>query len=87
MKKHIDRLSDEELQRAKDRMNLEADTRNAIIRKMNTGKDYVDMVLGYADTGINTYNKIAKIYNITSSGKESPMPVIGEGGGNKKKKK
>ena len=85
VKKHMDQLSDEDLIRARNRMNLENDARRAAISKMNAGKDYADFVLGYANTGIKAYNTVAKVYNATESGKKSPMTVI-EGGDKDKKK-
>ena len=77
IKKHITELSDDELRAVKDRYNLEGEARDAVIRKMNTGKAYADMVLGYAETGINGYNTFAKVRNAFASA-DDQYPIIGE---------
>lgn len=61
LKKHMDELSNDELKRAKERILLENDLRKESIRKMNAGKEYIDMVLGYANTGINAYDTVSNV--------------------------
>ena len=61
LKKHMDELSNDELRQAKDRMLLENDLRRESIRKLNAGKDYIDMVLGYAKTGISAYDTVSDV--------------------------
>lgn len=58
LKKHAHELSNEELKAAKDRLQLENDLRSQAIRKINAGKEYADMFLGYAKTGIDAYNTV-----------------------------
>ena len=63
LKKHASELTNEELRSARERLQLENDLRSQSIRKINAGKEYADMVLGYLNTGVNAYDTVSKIYN------------------------
>lgn len=84
--KNRDKFSDEEIQKALRRFDLEQRLRNVSKDKINSGKVYVDTFLGYADTGIRAYNTFARIYNTKKRSKTLPY-VPNAGQDNKKKKK
>ena len=82
IKKHLDEFTNDELREIKNRLNVESDYHDAYIRKINRGKNYVDAILGYAETGMKAYNTTAKIINLFSDA-DNQLPLIAE----KKKKK
>ena len=57
----------------------------------NRGKEYADTALGYVDSMINAYNKIAAISNAVSGEKNMPkvenVPIPGSSSSSNKKKK
>lgn len=82
IKKHLDEFTNDELREIKDRLNIESDYHDAYVRKINRGKNYVDAILGYAETGMKAYNTTARIINMFSDA-DNQLPLIGE----KKQKK
>ena len=85
LRKHMGDLTNDELKNARERLNLENNLRDENVRKLNTGKVYTDMVLGYLDSGIRAYNTVAKIYNVNAD-KDDRLPLIGENSKDDKKK-
>lgn len=61
VQKHYKELTNDELKKVTDRFTAENNLRRETIKKMNAGKEYVDMILGYTDTAINTYDKTMKV--------------------------
>lgn len=86
--KNADLFSDAELQKAYNRLMLEKNIANLAGSEISKGQKFVNNAIDFgkkandfADTGIKTYNNVAKIYNsLSNKGKEDPMPMIGEGG-------
>lgn len=90
--KYKGELSNQELQNAFTRLNLEANLRNLSQRETITNMDRIDKIMKnvktgteWAKIGTDTYNTFASIYNATSSGKNSPLTLVGKGDTNKKK--
>lgn len=84
-------LTNQELQNAVTRLNLETQLINLSKKEIQTKMDKVDSIMKtvktgteWAKIGTDTYNTFAKIYNATPEGKEKPLTIIGEG---EKKKK
>ncbi len=85
-------LTNQELQNACNRLNLEGQLRGMSQKEIKTAIDKFDGVMKTIKTGTewvkigtDTYNTIAAIYNATSSGKENPLTIVSKGGGEKKK--
>lgn len=70
LKKHAGELTNEELRAAKERIGLENDLRQQSIRKMNAGKEYIDLVLGYAKTGVDAFDTASGIYDRVKDAKK-----------------
>lgn len=92
--KYQGKLTNQELQNAYTRLNLESQLRNLSQREMKTAMDKVDSVMKNVKTGTewvkigtDTYNTFASIYNATSEGQKKPLTLVGKGGGEKKKDK
>lgn len=90
--KYQGELTNQELQNAFTRLNLEAQLRGLSQREIKTAIDKVDSIMKTVKTGTewvkigtDTYNTIAKIYNVTESGKSNPLTIVGSGGDGKKK--
>lgn len=85
-------LTNQELQNAVSRLNLESSLKNLSQREIKTTVDKFDKIMKTVKTGTewvkigtDTYNTIASIYNITDDGKKKPLTLIGKGDGGKKK--
>lgn len=91
--KNADLFSDQELQTAYNRLNLERNIANLAPKEVSKGEQFVNNVVNWgqkvnsmADVGIKTYNNVARIYNAFSeNGRSNPLPQIN--GGDKKKDK
>lgn len=86
-------LTNQELQNAVNRLNLESSLRNLSQREIKTAMDKVDKIMKtiktgteWAKIGTETYNTIASIYNATADGQKNPLILVGKGDGGKKKK-
>lgn len=91
--KYQGRLTNQELQSAVSRLNLEktlkdysSKEKQDSLRKMNDMVKTLDTVTNWTNTGIKAWNTIANISNSLSSS-EKKLPVINTGGGEGKKKK
>lgn len=91
--KYQGELTNQELQSAVSRLNLESQLRNLSQKEIKTAMDKVDKVMKsiktgteWAKIGTDTYNTFAQIYNATPEGREKPLTIIGQGGGGDKKK-
>lgn len=85
-------LTNQELQNAFTRLNLESQLRNLSQKEMKSTMDKIDSIMKtvkttteWAKIGTDTYNTIAAIYNTTSEGQKKPLTLVGEGGSKKKK--
>lgn len=88
------RISNQELQQAVTRLNLESQLKNLSAKEMKSAIDDIDklmkgvkMGIEWVKIGTDTYNSLVAIYNTTKNGKDKPLPLIGQGGGGKKKDK
>lgn len=88
--KYQGELTNQELQNAFTRLNLEKQIHNISKQEMKTAMDKVDDIMKTVKTGTewikigtDTYNAIAKIYNATLDENSKPLTIVGEG---KKKK-
>jgi rRNA maturation endonuclease Nob1 len=88
--KYKGKLTNQELQAAVNRLNLEAQLSSMSQREIKSNMDKVNDVMNTIKTvtdwtkiGTDTYNQLAKIYNATESGKKDPWPIVGAGGGKK----
>lgn len=90
--KYQGELTNQELQNAFTRLNLEAQLRNLSQKEIETAMDKVDKMMKtiktgteWAKIGTDTYNTFANIYNATPEGQKNPLTIIGKGDGKKKK--
>lgn len=79
-------LSNEELQKAFTRLNLETNIKNLSKKEIETNISKVDNIMKTVQTGTNwvkiatdTYNTIAAIYNATEDGKKKPLTLVKKG--------
>lgn len=86
-------LTNQELQSAYTRLNLEAQLRSLSQREIKSTMDKVDRVMKNVKTGTewvkigtDTYNTFAAIYNATPEGQKKPLTLVGKGEQKKKKK-
>ncbi len=86
-------LTNQELQQAYTRINLEAQLKSLSSRELKTSMDKVNDVMKgvklgteWIKIGTEAYNSLAEIYNATSEGKKSPLTIVGKGSGKKKDK-
>lgn len=90
--KYQGRLTNQELQQAFNRLNLETNLRNMSQKEIKTKADKVDDIMKmiktgteWAKIGTDTYNTLAQIWNATPEGQKGPLPLVGKGDGGKKK--
>lgn len=90
--KYQGELTNQELQNAFTRLNLEAQLRGLSQKEMQTAIDKVDKIMKtvktgteWAKIGTDTYNTFAAIYNATPEGQNKPLTLVGKGDGGKKK--
>lgn len=76
-------LSNQELQSAFTRLNLESQIRNLSQREIRSNMDKVDSIMKKVKTGTewtkigtDTYNTFASIYNATPEGKKKPLTLV-----------
>lgn len=89
------KLTNQELQNAVSRLNLEkslkefsAKEKQSSIKKMDDIMSTVDSVTKWTNTGIKAWNTMAGVYNsLSDNPKKLPKIDLGGGGGNKKNKK
>lgn len=91
--KYQGQLTNQELQNAYTRLNLESQLRGLSQREMKSAIDKVDTIMKtiktgteWAKIGTDTYNTIASIYNATPDGQKKPLTLVSKGDGSKKKK-
>lgn len=91
--KYQGELTNQELQNAFTRLNLETQLRNLSQKEITTAMDKFDKIMKtvktgteWAKIGTDTYNTIAQIYNATPEGQTKPLTLVGKGDGNKKNK-
>lgn len=66
--------------------NLSLKETSAAMRKVDNAVNAVRTVNGWTKVGIDTYNTMAQLYNVTENGKKNPLPYVDKGNkGNKKK--
>lgn len=92
--KYQGELTNQELQNAVSRINLESQLKNYSAKEVKRNMDKLDSIMkdvqtmtNWAKIGTETYNTLAKIYNATEAGKENPWTLVGGGGDNQQKKK
>lgn len=85
-------LSNQELQNAFTRLNLESQIRRMSAQETKTAMDKIDRIMKNVKTGtewtkigIDAYNTMVSIYNTTEQGMKNPMPSVKKGDGGKKK--
>lgn len=86
-------FSDQELQTAYNRLNLERNIANLVPHEVSKGQQYAKKfvetgktVEEVAKTGMSMYNNIARLYNTFSvSGRAKPLPIIRDNDANKSK--
>ena len=90
--KYQGELTNQELQNAVNRLNLESSLRGLSQREMKSAMDKVDGIMKtiktgteWAKIGTDTYNTFAAIYNATPEGQTKPLTLVGRGDGGKKK--
>lgn len=86
-------LTNQELQNALTRINLESQLKGYSAKEMQRNMDRIDRIMKGVQTitnwtkiGTETYNTIARIYNSTEAGKKEPWPLVTGGGGDNQKK-
>lgn len=91
--KYQGELTNQELQNAFTRLNLEKQLRGLSKQEVKTAMDKFDGVMKtiktgneWAKIGTDTYNTFAQVYNATKEGRKSPLPLVGKGDGGKKNK-
>ena len=90
--KYQGELTNQELQNAVTRLNLESSLRGLSQRETKSAMDKVDEIINtiktgteWAKIGTDTYNTFAAIYNATPEGQNKPLTLVGRGDGGKKK--
>lgn len=84
-------LTNQELQNAFTRLNLEAQLRHLSQKETKSAMDKVDNIMKtvktgteWAKIGTDTYNTFAAIYNATPEGQKNPLTLVGKGDNKKK---
>lgn len=89
--KNRDKFTKEEIDAAMKRFKWEKELRELSKSELSAGKEYVNTILDYADTGMRAYNTAAKLYNTfgkkDGSDKMKIIPGVGEGKRRNKEKK
>lgn len=90
--KYRGEASNQELQNALTRLNLEASLKKISEKEQKAAMDSIDAIMqniktvtNWTKIGTDAYNTLADIYNATESGQKDPLTKIGSGGGDKKK--
>lgn len=90
--KYQGELTNQELQYAVNRLNLESSLKGLSQKEMKSAMDKVDGIMKtiktgteWAKIGTDTYNTFASIYNATPDGQNKPLTLVGRGDGGKKK--
>lgn len=90
--KYQGELTNQELQNAVTRLNLESSLRGLSQKETKSAIDKVDEIMKniktgteWAKIGTDTYNTFATIYNATPEGQSKPLTLVGRGDGGKKK--
>lgn len=85
--KYKGKLTNQELQTAVTRLNLERTLSDLSARERQSNMDRIDnamkkvkKVTDWTKTGTDAYNTMVKIYNTTDAGRTSPLRPIGGGG-------
>lgn len=81
---NADLFTDQELQKAYNRLMLERNIHSLAPKEISKGKKYCDQIMqtgktvsDVLDVGIKVYNNVARIYNsVTDEGKKNPVPLI-----------
>lgn len=90
------RLTNQELQDAVNRMNLNQQLSQYIDKQRplsnwekldKTIRGPVKDMVDWTDIGIRAWNDLAKMYNVTPAGQKEKLPLIGQGGGDNNQKK
>lgn len=91
--KYKGELTNKELQDAFTRLNLESNLKRLSQTEIKSAMDKVDEVMKSVKTGTewvkigtDTYNTFAAIYNATPEGQSNPLPLVGKGSSDNKKK-
>lgn len=71
IKRHMDEMTLEELNTARTRIEAENNLRKAALSKANSGKEYIDLVVGYGKSFMNGYDLID---DIISKGEKKSKP-------------
>lgn len=86
-------LTNQELQNAFTRLNLESQIGRLSQAEVKSSMDKIDNIMKtvktgteWAKIGTDTYNTIAAIYNATPEGQKKPLTLVNKGGGGDKKK-
>lgn len=85
-------LTNQELQSAFTRLNLESQIGRLSQAEVKSSMDKIDDIMKtiktgteWAKIGTDTYNTFAQIYNATPEGQKNPLMLVNKGGGDKKK--
>ena len=78
LSKNLDKFSPKEINDAIERINLKNRLRDARIEDMNTGKRYIDMILGYADSAKNAYKIYKEISGTDNKKKDKNKDKTGK---------
>lgn len=91
--KYQGELTNQELQNAVNRINLESQLRNYSAKEIKRNMDKINQIMkdvetltGWTKIATDTYNTMARIYNATEEGKKNPWTLVDTGGGGGKKK-
>lgn len=83
--KYKGELTNQELQNAVTRLNLESQLTSHSMKEIESGMKKIDnamknvqTVTNWAKIGTDTYNTIARIYNATEEGQKDPWTLVGE---------
>lgn len=85
-----DMYTDEELDKALKRFDLEKRLHDVQVSELKRGKDYLDLLVQYSTTGIKLWNNYAAINNAIPNKDGTPKkqrPIINVGNGDKNKER
>lgn len=75
LSKNLDKFSVKEINDAIERINVKNKLRDARIEDLNTGKKYIDMVLGYADSAKKAYGIYTSIVGMSNKNKKEKIEL------------
>lgn len=89
--KYQGKLTNKELSDAAERLRLEKQLKGYSEQEIKKALDKVKEIQSWSNVssalakdGIELWNSLASVYNVTQEGRNKPLPLIGKGGGSKK---